>query len=139
MLSQVIAASFDQMTVEKKCQPTRPCATANHRRDTERRCSVVRWLFGCGLVGLLVVFIVPLFLSFLAMPGLCCFLRVTPSDVYLTPRASMAYRSYPNTFLGGAGTAPAADQHSALPQELPQGLHTVTNWLPQALSMTATQ
>ena len=24
-------------------------------------CSVVRWLFGCGLVGLLVVLIVPLF------------------------------------------------------------------------------
>ena len=43
--------------------------------------SVVRWLFGCGLVGLLVVLIVPLFLSFLAMPGLCCFLRVTlPSE-----------------------------------------------------------
>ena len=41
-------------------------------------CSVVRLLFGCGLVGLLVVFIVPLFLSFLAMPGLCCFLHVTP-------------------------------------------------------------
>ena len=40
-------------------------------------CSVVRWLFGCGLVGLLVVLIVPLLLSFLAMPGLCCFLRVT--------------------------------------------------------------
>ena len=33
-------------------------------------CSVVRWLFGCGLVGLSVVVIVPLFLSFLAMPGL---------------------------------------------------------------------
>ena len=40
--------------------------------------SVVRWLFGCGLVGLLVVLIVPLFLSFLAMPGLSCVLRVTP-------------------------------------------------------------
>ena len=40
--------------------------------------SVVHWLFGCGLVGLLVVLIVPLFLSFLVMPGLGCFLRVTP-------------------------------------------------------------
>ena len=40
-------------------------------------CSVVRWLFGCGLVGLLVVLIVPLFLSCLAVPDLCCFLRVT--------------------------------------------------------------
>ena len=40
-------------------------------------CSVVRRLFGCGLVVLLVVLIVPLFLSFLAMPGLCCFLRAT--------------------------------------------------------------
>ena len=37
-------------------------------------CSVVRWLVVCGLVGLLVVLIVPLFCSFLAMPGL---LRVT--------------------------------------------------------------
>ena len=36
-------------------------------------CSVVSWLFGCGLVGLLVVLLVPLFLSFLAIPGLCCF------------------------------------------------------------------
>ena len=42
-------------------------------------CSVVRWLFGCGWVGLLVVLIVSLFLSFLAMPGLCCFLLVTHS------------------------------------------------------------
>ena len=32
-------------------------------------CSVVRWLFGCGFVGLLVVLIVPLYLSFMAMPG----------------------------------------------------------------------
>ena len=42
-------------------------------------CSVVRWLFGCALVGLLVVLIVPLLLWFLTimMPGLCCFLRVT--------------------------------------------------------------
>ena len=39
--------------------------------------SVVRWLFGCGLVGLLVVLIVRLFLSILAMPGLCYSLRVT--------------------------------------------------------------
>ena len=39
--------------------------------------SVVRWLFGCRLVGLLVVLIVPLFLSFLAMLGLCSFLRAT--------------------------------------------------------------
>ena len=37
----------------------------------------VCWLCGGGLVGLLVVLIVPLFLSFVAMLGLCCFLRVT--------------------------------------------------------------
>ena len=43
----------------------------------EQVCRVVRWLFGFGVVGLLVVLIVPLFLSFLAMLGLCCFLRVT--------------------------------------------------------------
>ena len=43
-------------------------------------CRVVRWLFGFGVVGLLVVLIVPLLLSFLAMPGLCCFLRVTPES-----------------------------------------------------------
>ena len=40
-------------------------------------CSVVRLLSGCGVVGLVVVLIVPLLFSFLAMPGLCCFLRVT--------------------------------------------------------------
>ena len=40
-------------------------------------CSVVRWLFGCGLVGLLMVLIVPFFFSSLAIPGLRCFLRVT--------------------------------------------------------------
>ena len=44
--------------------------------------SVVRWLFGCGFVGLLVVLIVPLFLSFLAMPGVCGFLRVPQRHVY---------------------------------------------------------
>ena len=38
--------------------------------------SVVHWLFGCSLVGLLVVLFVPLFLSFLAMPGLCYFLSL---------------------------------------------------------------
>ena len=39
--------------------------------------SAVRWLFGSSMVGLFVALFVPLFLSFLAMPGLCCFLRVT--------------------------------------------------------------
>ena len=42
--------------------------------------SVVRWLFGCSLVALLqqlVALFVPLFLSFLGMLGLCCFLCVT--------------------------------------------------------------
>ena len=39
--------------------------------------SDVHWPFGCGLVGFLVVLFVPLLLSFLAMPGLCCFLRAT--------------------------------------------------------------
>ena len=52
-------------------------------------CSVVRWLFGCGLVGFLVVLIVPLFLSFLAMPGLCCFLRAAPY-MYKAHRKSTA-------------------------------------------------
>ena len=41
------------------------------------RFSFVRWPFGGSMVGLLVVLFVPLLLSFLAMPGLCCFLRVT--------------------------------------------------------------
>ena len=36
-------------------------------------CSVVRLLFGCGLVGVLVVLIVPLLLSFLAMPAFIAF------------------------------------------------------------------
>ena len=49
-------------------------------------CSVVRWLFWCGLVGLLVVLILPLFFSFLAMQGLCCFLRVT-LDLHLEAAA----------------------------------------------------
>ena len=38
---------------------------------------LVRWLFGGCQVGLLVCLFVPLLLSSLAMPGLCCFLRVT--------------------------------------------------------------
>ena len=41
--------------------------------------SAVRGLFGSSMVDLLVVLFVPLFLSFLAMPDLCCFLRVTPA------------------------------------------------------------
>ena len=52
-----------------------------HRMFGAQVCSVVRWLFGCGLVGLLMVLTVTLFLSFLAMPGLCCFLRVTQASV----------------------------------------------------------
>ena len=52
-------------------------------------CSVVRWLFGCGLLGLLVVVIVPWPLLFLAMPGLCCFLRVEFSDPSIRVRARM--------------------------------------------------
>ena len=35
--------------------------------------SIVRRLFGSGVVGLCV----PVLSSFVAMPGLCCFLRVT--------------------------------------------------------------
>ena len=36
---------------------------------------------GFGVAGLVVLLTVPLFWSFLAMPGLCCFLRVTPVHV----------------------------------------------------------
>ena len=36
----------------------------------------VRWLFGGCMVGLLVILFVTLLLSFSAMHGLCCFLRV---------------------------------------------------------------
>ena len=39
--------------------------------------SFVRWLSGGYMVGLLVVWFVPLLLLFLTMAGLCCFLRVT--------------------------------------------------------------
>ena len=54
----------------------------------------VRWLFGCGLVGWLVILIVPLFLSFLAMAGLCCFLRVTHSTASRGSRHSgRSYRA----------------------------------------------
>ena len=38
-------------------------------------CSVVRWLFGCGLV--VGGFDCAIVLSFLAMTGLCCCIRVT--------------------------------------------------------------
>ena len=51
-------------------------------------CSVVRWLFGCSLVGLLVVLFVPLLLSSLAMPGLCCFLRVTTEASHGSPASA---------------------------------------------------
>ena len=37
----------------------------------------VCWLFGSSMFGLLVLLIVLLFLSFMAMQGLCCFLRLT--------------------------------------------------------------
>ena len=48
--------------------------------------SFVRWLFGGSMFGLIVV--LPLWLSFLAMPGLCCFLRVTPRHASMpTPMA----------------------------------------------------
>ena len=38
---------------------------------------VVRGLFGSGMVGLFVLLCVPLFLSCVAMPGLCYFFLVT--------------------------------------------------------------
>ena len=50
-------------------------------------CNFVRWLFGSSMVGLLVVLFVPLFLSFLAMPGLWCFLCVTPTCIATLHRA----------------------------------------------------
>ena len=49
----------------------RPLVTMLIRQNSataHAHCSVVRWLFGFGLVGLLVVLIMTLFLSFLAMP-----------------------------------------------------------------------
>ena len=45
--------------------------------------SVVLWLFGCSLIDLLVVLFVPLFLSFLAVPGLCYFRHVTHGKDWL--------------------------------------------------------
>ena len=71
-----------------------PCALCVHREEapadvwcglSDDRCtgfSAVRWLFGSSMIGLLVVLFVPLFLSLLAMPGLCCFLRVAPNAVH---------------------------------------------------------
>ncbi len=41
----------------------------------------VRWLFGGCMLGLFV----PLVVSFLAMPGLCCVLCVTPGEHYTDP------------------------------------------------------
>ena len=40
--------------------------------------SVIRGLFGRGGAWLVCALQVPWFMSFEAMPGLCCFLRVTP-------------------------------------------------------------
>ena len=47
-----------------------------HSRPRCTCCCAVRWRFGRIMVVLLVVFFVR-FWSFLALPGLCCFLRVT--------------------------------------------------------------
>ena len=43
---------------------------------SDDRC-VVLWLFGSNMVGLMLLLLVPWFLSFVAMLGLCCFLRVS--------------------------------------------------------------
>ena len=57
--------------------------------------SVVRWLFGLGLVGSLVVLIVPLFLSSFAMPGLCCCLRVTHTIAIIHHQSPQPVHSLP--------------------------------------------
>ena len=44
--------------------------------------SFVRWQFGGSIVDLLVVFDVPLLSSFVAMPGLCCFVHVRLSNAH---------------------------------------------------------
>jgi len=44
-------------------------------------CGVVRWLFGSSMDGSLVALFVSSFVSFLAMPGLCCFLRYASHPV----------------------------------------------------------
>ena len=51
---------------------------------SDDRCSgfsFVPWLFAGSMVGLLVILFVPLLLSFLVMPGLCCFVHVTHISV----------------------------------------------------------
>ena len=52
--------------------------------------NVVRCLFGGSMVGLLVL----LFLSFLAIPGLCCFLRVIPvaTNCFILPQPSLFHQ-----------------------------------------------
>ena len=69
--------------------------------------SVVRCLFGCGLLGLLVVLIVPFFLSFLAMPGLCCFLRVTHSTPHAGLQLELCQHLHRWLFLIGPWTTPS--------------------------------
>ena len=74
--------------------------------------SVVRWLFGCGLV--VDGFAGAIVLSFLAMPGLCCFLRVTQRHSVLGTSV-MLICSIPD-LMGGAcavnGTLLKPFQHS---------------------------
>ena len=45
-------------------------------------CSFVRLLFGGCMVDLLAALVVSLLLSFLVVPGLCCFLRATLSVLF---------------------------------------------------------
>ena len=100
-MSDCVACHPSWVSISKLMRPMRVCRRSRHARDgtTQRSCdvcvlmgvecwlmcvvrrmfgaqvcSVVRWLFGCGLVGLSVVLIVLLLLSFLAMPGLGRFL-----------------------------------------------------------------
>ena len=79
-------------------------------------CSVVRWLFGCGLVSLLVVLIVT-FLSFLAMPSLCCFLRLTQDLVhtcmYTQRRRHLGRSDQEANYDGCHYTGPCVGKHSS--------------------------
>ena len=61
------------------CQMTGVCTCTGFSAD--------RWLFGSSIVGLLVVLFVPLFVAFLAKPGICCFRCVKLAQPLTTAHA----------------------------------------------------
>ena len=77
------------------------------------------------MVGLLVVLIVPLFLSFLAVPGLCCFLRVTHTHTHthIYIYSAICMYVYTNLKISAGGRANGGDaENGVLHGESPKRL-----------------